>query len=222
MSQSRSRYNSDLRTVTSHVHPRQPCILCKYFHPKSWKDPSLLEHLKEFEPSLCIEPESCICRPCYNELKDTGTRNDRFVPRWRKSKGMTQSCFVPECTNSAQKVTKLANESTLRIFFPIDNENIADNACQSSEAQHEGVPLCTEHYGTWYRYTNPSHKWCKTCGKSLTDLSKSCPYTVKSDVLFLHMCMCYTHVKSLMVCYFDLYLSHSSVHSCNDTSHWWY
>ena len=112
MSESRTRCR-DLRPVTSHVHPGQPCrpcILCKivnqskYFHPKSWKDPSLLERLQEFEPSLCVELHSCICRPCRNELKDI--TNHQFVPRWRKHKGMTQSCFVPECMNDAQKITK--------------------------------------------------------------------------------------------------------------------
>ena len=115
MSESRNRCR-DLRLVTSHVHPGQPCqpcILCKkfnqskYFHQKSWKDPSLLERLQEFELSLCVEPHSCICRPCRNELKDL--TNHQFVSRWRKHKGVTQSCFVPECMNAAQKVTKLAD-----------------------------------------------------------------------------------------------------------------
>ena len=94
MSQSRSRctVERDIRVVTSHVHPGQPCqpcILCKranqskYFHPKSWKDASLFERLKQFEPSLNIEPHSCICRPCRNEVKDI--TNKQFVPRWRKT-----------------------------------------------------------------------------------------------------------------------------------------
>ena len=131
------------------------------------KDPSLLERLQEFEPSLCVEPHSCICRPCRNELKDI--TNHQFVPRWRKHKGMTQSCFVPECMNDAQKVTKLADRSTLLNFFSIEN----DSGTQSSD---KGVPLCTEHYGAWYRHSNPTHKRCKTCGKNLIDLSKSRPY----------------------------------------------
>ncbi len=74
MSQSRTRYTAsrDLRLVTSHVQPCQPCILCKkgnqskYFHPKSWKDASLFERLKQFEPSLGIEPQSCMTYPPLN------------------------------------------------------------------------------------------------------------------------------------------------------------
>lgn len=185
LSQSRmSRCTADQglpsRQVMSHVHsgqPCQPCILCKkgnqskYFHPKSWKDASLLERLQQFEPSLHIQPHSCICRPCRNEVNDI---KEGFVPRWRKSsKGVTQPCFAPECTHSAQKVTKLANRSTLSDFFSIQNENIPS---QSSQVTDEGVPLCTEHYGEWYRHSNPTHKRCKTCGKNLTDLSKSRPY----------------------------------------------
>ena len=171
---SQSRTVRDLRIVTSNVHPGQPCTLCKkgnqskYFHPKSWKDASLLERLKQLEPSLNIEPHSCICRPCRNEVKNI--MNDGFIPRWRKSnKGM---CFVPKCTHSAQKVTKLANELDILAFFSIDDidkENIGSQP---------GVPLCTEHYGAWYRHAHasPSHKHCKTCGKLLTDMSKSRPY----------------------------------------------
>ena len=59
-----------VRQVYSAVHkdrPCQPCILCKqgnqskYFHPKLWKDSTLLERLKQHEPSLDILPETCIC-----------------------------------------------------------------------------------------------------------------------------------------------------------------
>ena len=56
---------TELHTVVSSVHPCkhcQPCIFCKkgnqskYFHPKTWKDPSLLPCLQEYEPLLKIEP----------------------------------------------------------------------------------------------------------------------------------------------------------------------
>ena len=179
MSQSRSRCTGN-KEVTSQVHPGRPChpcILCnkgnqsKYFHPKSSKDASLLDRLKQFEPSLGIEPDSCICRPCYNESKDI--KAGECVPRWRKlSKGMTQPCFVPGCMNSAQKVTKLANQATIQQFF----SSTSISQSHTMVKDDDGVPLCTEHYGAWYRNSNPSHKHCKTCGKNLTDLSKSRPY----------------------------------------------
>ena len=174
-----SRADRNLRLVTSHVHPGQPCqpcILCKkdnqskYFHPKSWKDASLLDCLKQYEPSLDIEPQSCICRPCRNELNEVkDITNTGFVPRWRKSnKGITKSCAIPECANTAQKITKLANRSTILQLFSIENESDTDSS-------DEGVPLCTEHYGAWYRHSNPPHKRCKTCGKNLTDKSRPYP-----------------------------------------------
>ena len=79
------------REVTSSVHQGHlctPCILCKkgiqskYFHPKSSKANSLLKKLQEYEPTLGIGPDSCICRVCRNEISDID--NDGFSPRWRK------------------------------------------------------------------------------------------------------------------------------------------
>ena len=142
-----------MRLVTSHVHPAQPCrpsILCKivnqskYFHPKSWKDPSLLERLQEFEPSLCVELHSCICRPCRNELKDI--TNHQFVPRWRKHKGMTQSCFVPECMNDAQKVTKLADRSTLLNLKMTLVHNLVTKECHCVlNTMEPGIGILIQH-----------------------------------------------------------------------------
>lgn len=65
MSTPRARCGSgtDVRKVTCSVHQGrdcQPCILCKkgnqskYFHPKSWKDDSLLQSLREYEPCINI------------------------------------------------------------------------------------------------------------------------------------------------------------------------
>ena len=183
MSQSRTRCSAerDVRLVTSNVHPGrpcQPCVLCnrgnlsKYFHPKSWKDVSLLETLQQHEPSLHIQADSCICRPCQNEVKDI--KRDQFIPRWRKSR-MTQICIVPECTHSAQKATKLTSKSAILSFFTTENTEDSDMS-QSSDSTNEGVPLCAEHYGAWYRSSHPSHIQCKTCGKTLIDISKSRPY----------------------------------------------
>ena len=95
---------------------RQPCLLCKkanqskYFHPRAWKDDSLLECLKQFEPSFSIQRDSCICRSCNNEVKYI--TNVQFIPRWRKAKK-----DLPECTQHAHKVTKLVNKQTLSHLF---------------------------------------------------------------------------------------------------------
>ena len=75
------------RMGTSAIHPGQPCQECslckkrglsKYTHPKSWKDPSLLQVLQTTEPSLALQPESCICVAL----------ESRFSPRWRKGTGI--------------------------------------------------------------------------------------------------------------------------------------
>ena len=53
--------------------------------------------LQEYEPTLDIRPESCICRPCRNEVSDIGS--DGFTPRWRKNNIMVK-CFVSGCTGT--------------------------------------------------------------------------------------------------------------------------
>ena len=183
MSHSRTTRTSStvpsLREVTSSVHQGQlcnPCILCKkenqskYFHPKSWKDHSLLKRLQEYEPTLDIRPESCICRPCRNEVSDIGS--DGFTPRWRKNNIMVK-CFVSGCTGTDIKITKITDRETLQAFF-CGSEN-ALSMQPSTELKLEGTPLCTYHYGAWYRHVNPSHLKCTTCSKSITE-PKSRPF----------------------------------------------
>ena len=113
--------NMQLRQVSRSIHQGQlcqPCILCKqgnqskYFHPKSWKDKSLLEQLRKYEPSTDIKLDSCICRSCSNICDDS------FVPRWRKLRnGEHAKCYVLGCQNAVHKVTKLVNKASLRNFF---------------------------------------------------------------------------------------------------------
>ena len=66
--------------MTSSIHPGQPCcpsvLCCEKANPKLQKVGSLLENLKLFEPSLRMEPDSCICRSCRNEIKDV---NNQFI-----------------------------------------------------------------------------------------------------------------------------------------------
>lgn len=127
MSSLRARTSStaETRKVTSSVHQGrdcQPCILCKkgnqskYFHPKSWKDDTLLQSLRDHEPSLNIQPESCICWPCRNDVSHIS--EDGFIPRWRKqtNKGSIECC-VPNCTNNVYKVTKLVDKISVCNFL---------------------------------------------------------------------------------------------------------
>ena len=173
-----------VRQVYSTVHkdrPCQPCILCKqgnhskYFHPKLWKDPTLLERLKQHEPSLNILSETCICRLCRDDLSNLG--DEDHVPRWKKvnETSVKKICYVADCSNASFKVTKLASKATFDELFDTPSEN----ECPISPEAQGGYPLCQEHYGVLYRHLNPTHfiKRCKTCNKLLCDLTKSrkCP-----------------------------------------------
>ena len=164
------------RQVTCSVHlgrPCQPCILCKqgnqskYFHPKSRKDKTLLEHLRKCEPSTDIQPDSCICRLCRDDVSKT--RNDGFIPRWKKlpKKQEHTCCYILECTRVVYKTTKLVSKANFCDIFGENAEPISD----------EGIALCLEHYGELYRHLNPFNKTCITCDKAINDISKSrkCP-----------------------------------------------
>ena len=63
-------------SVFSMVHPGRPCLhctLCKekypvYTHPIKWKNEHLYTLLRELEPNISIQPESCVCRNCRDDL----------------------------------------------------------------------------------------------------------------------------------------------------------
>ena len=164
----------ELRQVTSTVHPGrfcQPCALCKkgnqskYSHPKSWRTPLLLQQLQQFEPSLNVQPESCICQACRRDVVNLNNGDNSFTPRWRKPV-VVKSCIVNGCTNSEIKVT---TEMELEAFIQFFD-------C-AYEPDNESIPLCILHYNKWYRHTHHhlSHIKCKTCGKNIDDSSKSRP-----------------------------------------------
>ena len=183
----RTRFtNTQVRQVNSSVHPGRPCdpcLLCKqgnnskYFHPKSWKDTSLLERLQILEPSLEIQPDSCICRLCRDDMKNIN--DEGFTPRWRKvaKKSEIKMCCVPGCVQLFKKNTKLVNREAIVSLFGETNDGGDTLLCRSGEDSEQGVGLCMEHYGALYRHLNPPKRKCKTCTKPLTDPLKSrkCP-----------------------------------------------
>ena len=145
--------------------------MSKYFNPKSWKDNSLLKCLQEYEPTLDINPESCICRSCRNDVNNIG--DDKFVPRWRKHTITTEkNCYVPGCNSTASKVTKMTDRATVHTFYCSENESSENE--NTEDLSSEGTPLCTYHYGAWYRHLHPSHLKCKTCTKNI-EATKSRP-----------------------------------------------
>ena len=113
--------NKQLRQVTCSVHQGRachPCILCKegnhskYFHPKSWKDSNLVDILRKREPHINIQPDSCICRLCKDDVSKI--HNADYVPRWNRAKKQEYAnCFIPGCNNSVHRVTKLVDKQSL-------------------------------------------------------------------------------------------------------------
>ena len=73
------------------------------------------------------------------------------------------------------KVTKLVDKISVCNFFSGQDENVSIQP--ESGAGEEGVGLCQEHYGAWYRHKHPFQSKCRTCDKNMTDISKSraCP-----------------------------------------------
>ena len=171
--------NRQHRQVTSSIHqgrPCHPCILCnqgnlsKYIHPKTWKDESVFEQLKAYEPSIAIMPDSCICRLCRDDVSKIVNKRDGFIPRWRKvSTNVHTYCQIPMCNSAVYKVTKVASTSDILKVFGVSDENTDCN-------ENEGTALCVEHYGGFYKHLNPN-KRCVTCGRWLTDTTKirKCP-----------------------------------------------
>ena len=117
------------RQVMSSIHPGRPCHPCslcgqgnlsKYFHPKSWKNPDLVAKLQETEPEADIQPDSCICRPCRDDVNKI--KNPGYIPRWKRSSKPESKCCYPDCKNvSKKKTTKLANQK----------KNITTTKCSS-------------------------------------------------------------------------------------------
>ena len=70
-----------------------------------------------------------------------------------------------------QKVTKLVNKASLRDFFALQTKML------SPVIQKGLLALCTEHYRALYRQLNPLIRKCRTCDRTLSDLTKSrkCP-----------------------------------------------
>ena len=164
MSNPRSRTRAgvlQVRQIHSSVHkyrPCQPCILCKqgnlskYFHPKQWKDATLLESLRQSEPLLNILPDSCICRLCRDDLSKLG--NEGNTPRWRriniKCNTDKRVCYMSQ----AVVIHPLRSLGTINELFLIPSENQHHTlACD----ENPGYPLYQEHCRVLYRHLNPAH-----------------------------------------------------------------
>ena len=72
------------------------------------------------------------------------------------------------CTINVHTVTKLVDKISLYAIF-----SGLDVHVNVQVVNEEGVGLCKEHYGAWYRHVHPFQTKCKTCYKNMTVLSKS-------------------------------------------------
>ena len=121
------------------------------------------------------------------------------------------------------KVTKLVDKTSICNFFS-GQENVSIQP-ESALGEEEGVGLCKEHYGAWYRYKHPFQSKCRTCDKNMTDMSKSraCP---QPDIVQKHLRentdfsgeitsddrVCYACYKSHLII---IKLMNNTVHSTN-------
>ena len=98
-SSTRTTWSGDqLRQVTSDIHrgrPCDPCLLCKqgnvlkYVHPNSWK----ISRLRQYEPSLDVQPDSCICRLCRDDTVKLMT-NTSCLDGEKMIKKINVSCLI--------------------------------------------------------------------------------------------------------------------------------
>lgn len=124
-----------------------------------------LAQLQQAKPAANIQPESCICRLCRDDV--SRIHNAYFIPRWRKTNQTTKpQCCHPDCGNTSYKTTKLATKA--RVFELL---NVQHHSQESTDDQ--ATALCTEHYMTLYRSLHSVNRKCGVCRKPLTDLSKS-------------------------------------------------
>ena len=80
----------------------QETNLSKHSHPKSWKNPSLLQQLQTIEPSLNMQLDSCICLPSKKNVSNI--HDSSFSPRWKKITDIVRQCYIPNCLNNDTKM----------------------------------------------------------------------------------------------------------------------
>ena len=66
--------------------------------------------------------------------------------------------------------TKLVYKQSLCGFFGVEIAN-------AESSDEESTALCLEHYGVLYRHLNPFSRKCRTCDKTVNDVTKTrkCP-----------------------------------------------
>ena len=173
-------------SVLSMVHPGRPCLhctLCKekypvYTHPIKWKNEHLYTLLRELEPNISIQPESCVCRNCRDDLlriQHAGpTSKGARPPRWAQQdsdNNIAQStCEIPDCSQLASTLTKLRPWAEICSILRID-------AASGGDAHSTGTKLCSEHYRMLHMELNPTtyQRKCPACSRKIANRGYSRP-----------------------------------------------
>ena len=140
--------------MLSMVHPGRPCLhctLCKekypvYTHPIKWKNEHLYTLLRELEPNISIQPESCMCRNCRDDLLDIQhagpTSKGARPPRWALQ---DSACIYVHAVSWGLHELSLATTYGSNLY-------ICTNKC--SQLQQDQLQQ------------NQIHSWVRTLGRS--------------------------------------------------------
>ena len=142
--------------VYSDVHMDRkctPCKLCgesnsKYTHPATWKSKELLILLRQIEPDMIIQQDSCICRNCRESLRSGLNSPTEFHPRWHKSSS-SNDCQLEGCTEKASRLTSLANHADIERLLKLSLKVVPGPS--NSTVTH----LCDSHYRALHKELNP-------------------------------------------------------------------
>ncbi len=145
--ESGTRRRSQTCLVFSDVHESRPCTncnLCKeiyvqYTHPVNWKNKDLLTFLRSIEPDLTIQPDSCICRNCNDNLRKGQKDPENFRPRWRKERSTHMMCEISDCNEPVSKTTQLASREEV-------SERLECSLTQNVTSNSTSTHLCAKHY----------------------------------------------------------------------------
>ena len=166
--------------IYSDVHKDRkctPCKLCgesnsKYTHPATWKSKELLIFLRQIEPDIFIQQDSCICRNCRESLRSGLNSPTEFNPRWHKSSS-SKDCQLEGCTEKASRLTRLANHADIEKVLKLSIKVV--HGSSDNTVTH----LCDGHYRALHKELNPQsyQNKCVTCGLAIrgTTHIRHCP-----------------------------------------------
>ena len=103
-------FSTQQRQVTCSVHLGRPCHAAMHsmlstFTPNHGKTKPFLERLRKCKPSTDIlQPDSCICRLCRDDVSKT--LNDGFIIR-KKNSPKKRTYMLLQCTHVIYKTTKV-------------------------------------------------------------------------------------------------------------------